>query len=100
MTSGGGPNVNGMVNHAFALQNRSGDGDKLVGHYIPSEIAGLIGFDLGLRTYAPANVAIEVVVEVTDVLGNRVMPNMPLKVDGSMWLAPEGTLSAATGAMP
>jgi hypothetical protein len=91
-----GPNVNGMVNHAFELHNRSSDGDVLIGSYIPSTVAGLIGFDLGLRTYAPAKVAIEIVVEVRDAQGGRVDPAMPLKIDGSMWLVPEQALMAPT----
>ena len=67
---GGG--VNGMINHAFEIHNRSNDNDKLVKGYIPPTVAGLVGFDLGLRTYDKGNVAIEIVVEVVDVPGNRV----------------------------
>jgi len=55
----------GLVNHAFAVENRSYN-DVLIQPYIPGVIAGLTGIDLGLRTYAPANVAIEIVVEVVD----------------------------------
>jgi hypothetical protein len=55
----------GLVNHAFARENRSYD-DPLVAPYIPSVIAGLTGVDLGLRTYESANVAIEVVIEIVD----------------------------------
>jgi hypothetical protein len=54
-----------LVNHAFAVENRSFH-DPLIAPYIPDLIAGLIGFDLGLRSYAPANLAIEIVVELLD----------------------------------
>ena len=55
----------GLVNHAFARENRSYK-DPLVAKYIPKVIAGLTGITLGMRTYEPANVAIEIVVEVVD----------------------------------
>jgi hypothetical protein len=54
-----------LVNHAFAVENRSYN-DVYVRPYIPSLIPGLTGIDLGLRTREPANVAIEIVVEVVD----------------------------------
>jgi hypothetical protein len=63
-----------MCNHIFDIQHRSNDGDPLVTPYIPSVIAGLTGFDLGIRTTEPAHVAVEVVVDVTDLNGNRVNP--------------------------
>jgi len=59
-----------MVNHAFALENRSHN-DPLVQGHVPDVIAGLTGFDLGLRTYEQANVAIEIVVEVVDTGNER-----------------------------
>jgi len=59
------------TNHAFHWQNRSFD-DLLIKEWIPSTIAGLTGLDLGFRTYEPATVAIEVVVEVVDKNGKRV----------------------------
>ena len=52
-----------MCNHIFNIQHRSNDGDPLVTPYIPKVIAGLTGFDLGIRTTEPANIAVEVVVE-------------------------------------
>jgi hypothetical protein len=97
--SDNGPNVNGLVNHTFELHNRSSSDDKLIASYIPGTIAGLVGFDLGLRTFSPAKVAIEIVVEVTDVLGGRVDPDAPLKIDGTMWLSPEQEISAPAGAV-
>jgi hypothetical protein len=63
-----------MCNHIFDIQHRSNDGDPAVTPFIPSVIAGLTGFDLGIRTREPANVAVEVVVDVTDMNGNRVNP--------------------------
>jgi hypothetical protein len=86
--------VNGMINHAFDIHNRSGDSDPLIQRYIPPKIAGLVGFDLGLRQYEKGTVAIEIVVEVTDVAGNRVIAGAPLKIDGSMWMTPDATVSA------
>jgi len=63
-----------MCNHIFDIQHRSNDGDPLVTPYIPAVIAGLTGFDLGIRTPEPANIAVEIVVDVTDLNGNRVIP--------------------------
>ena len=53
------------TNHAFHWQNRSYN-DPLVKFWVPPTVAGLTGLDLGFRTYEPANVAIEVAVEVVD----------------------------------
>ena len=57
------------VNHAFNFQNRS-DRDPLVQAYVPDVIAGLTGVDVGLRTYEPATIALEVVVELVDTTAN------------------------------
>lgn len=54
------------ANHAFHVQNRSGS-SPLVDAYRPAAIAGLTGVDVGLRTFEPANVALEVVVELVRV---------------------------------
>jgi hypothetical protein len=75
----GGPGIEGYegdmlpvyVNHTFAFQNHSDD-DALVRPYIPQVIAGLTGVDIGIRTYEPATLALEVVVELTDTSQNRV----------------------------
>jgi hypothetical protein len=67
-------NVAGLVNRAFNRQNRSSLPDALVGPYIPQVIAGIVGFDLGLRSNAPANVAVEIVVDVKDLHGERMIP--------------------------
>jgi hypothetical protein len=89
--------VNGLVNHTFEIHNRSNDGDLLVQRYVPKTIAGLVGFDIGLRTFEAGNVAIEIVVEVTDHAGNRVKTEDPLKLDGSMYMQPDADLTAPMG---
>jgi len=58
------------VNHAFDFQNHSNK-DALVKQYIPPNVAGLTGVDFGLRTYEPATIALEVVLEITDLAGDR-----------------------------
>lgn len=63
-----------LYNRAFNIQNRSSDPDPRLAPFIPCVIAGLVGFDLGLRTYAPAKIAIEVVLDVEDLGGDRVLP--------------------------
>jgi hypothetical protein len=88
--------VNGLVNHAFEIHNRSVD-DKLIKGYVPATIAGLVGFDIGLRTFEQGNVAVEIVVEVTDYAGNRVTTDKLLKIDGTMWITPLTTLTAPAG---
>jgi hypothetical protein len=88
--------VNSLVNHAFEIHNRSSD-DRLVKAYIPGTIAGLVGFDIGLRTFEQSNVALEIVVEATDHAGNRVSTDRPLKIDGTMWITPSVSLTAPAG---
>jgi hypothetical protein len=53
------------VNHAFDWLNHSNK-DPLVKAWVPTTVAGLTGVDFGLRTYEPATIALEVVLEVTD----------------------------------
>ena len=66
------------VNHAFHFENRSED-DPLVAQWVPGVVAGLTGVDIGLRTSdrgetpgpdpetpAAPKLALEVVVEITD----------------------------------
>jgi hypothetical protein len=89
--------VNGLVNHAFEIHNRSNDNDLLIKRYIPKTIAGLVGFDIGLRTFEAGNVAIEIIVEVVDHAGNRVSTDQALKLDGSMWVTPDTDLTAPMG---
>jgi hypothetical protein len=66
----GGP---GLYNRAFNLQNRSSQPDPVLAPYMPPVVPGLTGFDLGLRTYEPARVAVELVIDVEDLDGNRVI---------------------------
>lgn len=61
----GGPSIAELVNHTFHTRNRSGS-TPLTDGYRPDQIPALTGFDIGLRTRAPANIAIEVFVEVVD----------------------------------
>ena len=88
--------VNGLVNHAFEIHNRSSD-DRLVKAYVPATIAGLVGFDIGMRAFEQSNVAIEIIVEVMDFAGNRVNTNGGLRLDGEMWIPPMATLTAPMG---
>jgi hypothetical protein len=67
-------NVVGLINRVFDIHNRSNTGDPLVTPYIPRVIAGLTGFDLGLRTAAPMTVAVEITIDITDRNGDRVIP--------------------------
>jgi hypothetical protein len=60
-----------VANNIFNPQNRSNGGDPLYTPWIPSVVAGLTGFDLGLRTYEQANVAVEILVNVDDLSGDR-----------------------------
>jgi hypothetical protein len=62
----------GLVNHVFNVQNRHGS-SPLTDGYVPPVIPGLLGFDLGLRTLEPANIAIEFAVELVDANGDRVV---------------------------
>lgn len=58
-----------LYNRAFNVQNRSSQPDPVLASWLPGEkrtVAAVIGFDLGLRTGEPANVAVEVVVDVED----------------------------------
>jgi hypothetical protein len=96
---GTGPNINGMINHAFDLHNRSSDPDPLIGSYVPPVVAGLVGFDIGLRQYDKGTVAIELLVEVDDAAGNRVISDAFLKTDGTMWIEPDANVSAPMGAV-
>jgi hypothetical protein len=62
-----------LVNHAFDIHNASEE-DLLVKDYIPEVIAGITGFDFGLRSFdEPSKLAMEVVVEVVDTGDQRVL---------------------------
>jgi hypothetical protein len=62
-----------LYNRANDPQNRSSEPDIVLGPYIPKVVAGITGFDLGLRTYDHAKIAVEIVVDVEDVNGDRVI---------------------------
>jgi hypothetical protein len=64
-------NATGIANNIFNPQNRSNGGDPVYTPWIPPIIAGLTGFDLGLRTTEQANIEVEIVVDIQDVNGNR-----------------------------
>ncbi len=66
-----------LVNHAFAIENRSYD-DPLITQYIPKAIPALTGFDIGLRTTEQANIAVEFSVEL-------------IEKDGAQKIAPRGS---------
>jgi hypothetical protein len=63
----------GLINRAFNLQNRSNQEDLLVKPHIPAVIAGLTGFDIGLRASQPGNVALESIIDVKDLNGERLV---------------------------
>jgi hypothetical protein len=61
-----------LANLIFNQQNKSNSGNACYSPWIPPVIAGLTGFDLGLRTMdEAANVAVEITVDVRDLNGNR-----------------------------
>jgi hypothetical protein len=62
-----------LMNRAMNLQNRSSSPDPLLAPYIPRVIAGLTGFDVGLRAAQAGNIAIEITVDIKDVQGERVV---------------------------
>jgi hypothetical protein len=64
-------NTTGIANNIFNPQNRSNGNDPLYTPWIPSVIAGLTGFDLGIRTMEPASVAIEITIDIQDLNGHR-----------------------------
>jgi hypothetical protein len=63
-----------IANNIMNPQNRSNGGDPIYTPWIPPVIAGLTGFDLGIRTYEQANVAIEITITIQDLNGNRFVP--------------------------
>jgi hypothetical protein len=69
-------NANQIANNIFNPQNRSNSvpSDLLYTPWIPAVVAGITGFDLGLRTAEAANVAVEITIEVQDLRGDRFVP--------------------------
>ncbi len=68
-----------LLNHDFDIQNAPGPADPLLASYTPKVVAGLTGFDLGLQSAEPMNVAIEATVDVVDAsgAGKVVAPGSP-----------------------
>ncbi len=75
-----------LLNHDFNTQNYPGPSDPLLAPYTPTVVAGLTGFDLGLQSYEPVNVELEVTVNVQDT--------------GTGKIAPPGTTSGLIGEPP
>jgi hypothetical protein len=73
MYNNGGFDPTAYANNIFNPQNRSNGGDPLYTPWIPAEIAGLTGFDLGLRYEGEkaVNIAVEITIEIQDLAGNR-----------------------------
>lgn len=68
----GGSTVDELVNRTFHPNNQHGD-TPLTDRYITDVFPALTGFDIGLRVYDPANVALEIVVELLDHHGGKVV---------------------------
>ena len=65
-----------LFNRAFERQNRSSEPDPVLAPWMPgpkSTVAAVIGFDLGLRTAQAAKVAVELVIDIEDLHGERVV---------------------------
>lgn len=86
-----------LVNHTFAVENKSYN-DPYIAAYIPAVIAGLTGIDLGLRTYEPANIAVEIVIEVVG-KGEDSDKVIPREDDGDTALLPEPAQFITIGTM-
>ncbi len=76
-----------LLNHDFNVQNTPGPSDPLLATYTPKVVAGLTGFNLGLQSYEPLNVAIEATVTVID-------------NSGTGKILPPGTTTGLIGAPP
>jgi|HubBroStandDraft_2_1064218.scaffolds.fasta_scaffold27163_2 hypothetical protein len=55
-----------LLNHDFDTQFRVTDGDPLMAPYIPTVLAGMTGFDLGILSYNQVNVALEIEIQLID----------------------------------
>jgi hypothetical protein len=63
----------GLVNYTFNVENRFDEDLSATKQFLTPVVPGLIGFDIGLRTGAPANIAIEFSVELIDYTGHDVV---------------------------
>ncbi len=65
-----------LYNRTFEAQNRSSEPDPVLAPWMPAskdKVAAVTGFDVGLRTRAPAKVAVELVIDIEDLHGERVI---------------------------
>lgn len=65
-----------LYNRTFNAQNRSTEPDPVLAPWIPASratVAAVTGFDLGLRTAEAAKIAVELVIDVDDLQGDRVL---------------------------
>lgn len=86
-----------LYNRTFNVQNRSSEPDPILQEWMPrsrANIAAVIGFDVGLRTYAPAKVAVELVIDIEDLNGERVLidgeEGRPIGRPGTVLTPPAG----------
>lgn len=64
-----------LFNRAMNVQNRATvTPDPLLAPFIPAVVAGLTGFDVGLRSFTPVRVAVELLVDIEDLKGDAVVP--------------------------
>lgn len=84
------------ANHAFHVQNRSG-ASPLVDPYRPSVIAGLTGVDVGLRTFEPANVALEIVVELVRIGDESPVPTKDEERERALLRPPTNYITVGSG---
>ena len=65
-----------LYNRVFERLHRSGAPDPDLAAWMPpadTAVAGVVGFDVGLRTFRPAKIAVELVIDIADVNGERVV---------------------------
>lgn len=65
-----------LYNRTFNIQNRSSEPDPVLQPWMPASrnnLAAVTGFDLGLRSYEPAKVAVELIVDIEDLHGERIV---------------------------
>ncbi len=63
-----------LLNHDFDIHYRTNQPDPLLTSYIPSVIAGLTGFNLGIESYDQMNVTIEITMQIVDNSDGKLIP--------------------------
>src|SRR5262249_2739353 len=66
----------GLYTRPFNIQNRPSEPAVVLQPWTPpsrANLAAVTGFDLGLRTEEPAKIAIELVIDVDDLKGDRIL---------------------------